>query len=152
LINPNHSRFLNPAHMIIAIGDYCRETGQVTPETPGAVSRCIFESLALQYRAVLMQLRELTGNKITKIHIIGGGVQNKLLNQLCADFTECVVEAGPVEATIIGNLVMQWLALGEVGSLREAQTMIAESFAVEQYVPAPPADLQRQWERFQALP
>jgi rhamnulokinase len=152
LINPNHPCFLNPGHMIEAIRAYCRENGQPIPRTPGEVSRCIFESLAFQYRTVLLQLRAISGRKIPKIYIIGGGARNKLLNQLCANFTRCEVCAGPVEATALGNLAMQMIALGEIASLQQARAIIAGSFPVERYTPVPDSAIHQNWVRFQALP
>jgi rhamnulokinase len=152
LVNPNHPSFLNPPQMLEAIRTYCRATGQAIPDTPGTMSRCILESLALQYRTVLYQLRALTGQKIQKIHIIGGGSQNQLLNQLCADFTGCTVFAGPVEATVLGNLAMQWITLGEIASLPEARALIAASFAIKQYTPVPDSAVEPNWERFRSLP
>jgi sugar (pentulose or hexulose) kinase len=107
LINPNNSRLLNPENMIEEIKPYYLETNQTVPEIPGEIARFIFESLAFQYRQVLTELRDMKKEAINKIHIIGGGAQNKLLNQLCADFTGCEVFAGPVEATAIGNFKQQ---------------------------------------------
>lgn len=152
LINPNHSRFLNPANMITQIQDYCEETNQGRPQTPGEIARCIFESLAFQYKEVLLQLREINQNEINKIHIIGGGVQNKFLNQLCANATNCEVHAGPIEATALGNLLMQFIALGEISSLDEARKVILNSFDIEKYSPIHNEDMEEKWNKFKQLP
>ncbi|NLM13360.1 MAG: rhamnulokinase [Epulopiscium sp.] len=152
LINPNHPRFLNPQNMIEEIQNYCEETHQGKPETPGQISRCIYESLALQYNEVLGQLREITKEDINRIHIIGGGAQNKFLNQLCADATNCEVYAGPVEATALGNLMMQFIAIGELTSLEEARKVILNSFDVEKYVPNNIEGFRANWDRFKQLP
>jgi rhamnulokinase len=151
LINPNNSRFLNPENMIEEIKAYCLETKQAVPETPGEIARCIFESLALQYRQVLMELREMQPEEINKIHIIGGGAQNKLLNQLCADFTGCEAYAGPVEATAIGNLVVQFISLGVVENLDKAREIILNSFEVEKYTPVYDSKIEENYNRFKQL-
>lgn len=135
LINPNDSRFLNPENMITAIQDFCKESGQYIPETPGELGRCIFESLAFLYREVLEQLRQVSDQPINRIHIIGGGCQNKLLNQMCADFTNCDVYSGPVEATAIGNIVMQMISNEQISNLASAREIIGNSFDVEVFKP-----------------
>ena len=151
LINPNASRFLNPQNMIKEIKGYCIETKQTVPESPGEIARCIFESLAFQYKGVLIQLREIQDKPINKIYIIGGGAQNKFLNQLCADFTNCKVYAGPVEATAIGNLAVQFISLGEIESLQEARKIILESFEVKEYDPQYNSEIEKNWNRFRRL-
>lgn len=151
LINPDSPRFLNPQNMIKEIQSFCKETGQPVPGTPGEIARCIFESLAYQYRKVLLELRKIQDKAINKIHIIGGGSQNKLLNQLCADFTNCEVYAGPIEATAIGNLTVQLIALGEIESLNKARKMILKSFNVEKYVPKSNVKIEENWNEFRRL-
>jgi rhamnulokinase len=151
LINPNDSRFLNPHNMMEEIQGYCIETIQPVPETPGEIARCIFESLAFQYKEVLLQLREIQEKAINKIHIIGGGSQNKFLNQLSASFTNCEVYAGPVEATAIGNLVVQLISLGELESLGKAREIILESFGVEKYTPLYNCEIEENWNKFRRL-
>ena len=105
------------------------------PEGAPAFARMIFESLALKYRLVLESLEELTGTAITTIRVIGGGARNGVLNRLIADTTGCVVLAGPIEATALGNLAMQLLAMGEVASLDEAREIIERSFPAERFEP-----------------
>lgn len=135
LINPNDSRFLNPENMITAIQGFCEESGQYVPATPGELARCIFESLAFLYAQVLEQLRQVSDQPINRIHIIGGGCQNKLLNQMCADFTNCDVYAGPVEATAIGNIAMQMISNEQIADLSSAREIIGNSFDVEVFKP-----------------
>ena len=94
------------------IRTYCRETGQAVPETKGEIVRCALESLALEYRWVAERLDEMVGRPLPTLHIFGGGSQNKLLNQFAADATGQTVVAGPVEATAIGNILVQAIALG----------------------------------------
>jgi rhamnulokinase len=134
-INPDDSRFLAPANMPETIREYCCETGQHVPENEGEVIRCALESIALKYRQVLGWLEELTGAALKTIHIVGGGTQNRQLCQMAADACGRRVVAGPVEATAIGNLMMQAIASGEVGSIVEAREVIRRSFSVETYEP-----------------
>src|SRR5256712_7105634 len=103
-----------------ALADYCRRTGQPVAQEPGAVVRCALESLALRYRWVLERLEELHGRRFDVIHVVGGGCQNTLLCQLTADACNRPVHAGPVEATAIGNVLVQAVGLGLLGSLADA--------------------------------
>jgi rhamnulokinase len=136
LIDPNAARFLNPTHMIEEIQAFCEETQQPIPRTIGQLGRCVFESLAFAYRGVLDELKDLQPeNCISKIYIIGGGAKNSFLNQITADFTGCVVSAGPYEATAIGNLVMQMITAGTIESLSKARGIIKESFEIEYFEP-----------------
>lgn len=151
LIDPDDKRFLNPENMIGEIKAYCSQTLQPVPETAGEIARCIFESLAFQYRKVLSELREIWAGKINRIHIIGGGSRNRFMNRLCADFTGCEVHAGPVEATVLGNLIMQFIATGEIDSLKTARKIIARSSAIEKYVPKKNNGIEDNWRRFLSL-
>lgn len=135
LISPNDKRFLHPEDMTAAISEFCHETDQEAPETPGQFARCILESLALLYGRCLDTLEQLTGRTISKLHIVGGGCQSRLLNQLAANATGRTVLTGPVEATAIGNLLIQAIALGEVGSHEELRTIVRNSFPIETYLP-----------------
>ena len=127
LVDPDDGRFLNPPDMPKAIQEFCRETGQPVAETEGQFARCVFESLALKYAAVLDGLEELTGTKIEVVHIVGGGSQNKLLNQFTANAAARPVLAGPVEATVLGNLLVQARSHGELRSLADIRTVIRTS-------------------------
>ena len=131
-------RFLNPPHMPRAIQDFCRETGQPVPKTPGELVRSAYESLALKYRQVLGWLEELTGNRIEVIHIVGGGSQSDILNQFTADACQRPVIAGPVEATAMGNLLLQVRASGELSSLAEMREVVRRSSQVRTYEPGEP--------------
>ena len=106
------------------------------PKTDGELIRCCYESLALKYRETLGSLEELTGNKIEVIHVVGGGSQNRLLNQFTADACQRPVVAGPVEATAMGNLLTQVRASGELGSLAEMREVVQKSSDVICYEPA----------------
>lgn len=135
IVNPDDVSFILPQSMPVAIGDYCKKTGQPVPEEPGDVVRCALESLALRYRWVLERLEELVGKKLDTIHIVGGGCQNTLLCQLTADACDRQVVAGPVEATAIGNVLVQAIGLGLLTSLADGRTVVRRSFEVRTYDP-----------------
>jgi rhamnulokinase len=135
IVNPDDASFILPASMPAAIAEYCKKTVQTVPEEPGDVVRCALESLALRYRWVLERLEELAGKKLDTIHIVGGGCQNTLLCQLAADACNRPVIAGPVEATAIGNVLVQALGLGLLGSLAEGRAVVRRSFEVRTYEP-----------------
>jgi rhamnulokinase len=127
LLDPDHPAFLRPGEMPGRIRHFCLETHQVPPEEPGEVARCVLESLALKYRWVLERAEEITGRRAEVIHVVGGGVQNTLLCQLTADATRRPVRAGPVEATALGNLMVQAYTLGYLGSLEEIRAAVRRS-------------------------
>ena len=135
LVVPGEIRFLAPKNMPDEIRAYCQETGQPVPESKGAVIRAALESLALEYRWVAEQIERITGKEYSVVHIIGGGTQNKLLNQFAANATGKSVVAGPVEATAIGNILIQAIAMGEISSLSEGREILKRSFDVESYEP-----------------
>lgn len=135
IILPSASRFLAPSDMPTAVVDFLTETGQPVPPNRGALLRTIFESLALEYRWVAERLDELAGRRHPVIHIIGGGAQNQFLNQLTANASGRSVVAGPVEATALGNALVQALALGHIGSLAEGRALIGRSFPATRFDP-----------------
>lgn len=151
LINPDDASLTAPKNMPAAIRELCSRHGQPIPESKGAVIRCALESLALRYRMVLGMLEELIGGRIETIHIVGGGSQNRLLNQMAADACNRPVIAGPVEATAIGNVMMQAVADGAVGSIAQAREVIRQSFAVQQFLPKHPQAWEQAYERFKKL-
>ncbi len=134
-VDPDKAVFANPESMIESIIKFCIDTGQSAPKEDSEFIRCIFESLALKYKYVLSCLCELSPHAIEVLHIIGGGSQNKLLNQFTANATGLLVVAGPYEATAIGNIMMQAKGLGLVKSLKEIRAIINESFTLESYEP-----------------
>jgi rhamnulokinase len=135
IIDPDHSAFVHPADMPAAIRDFCRRTGQPAPEGVGDTMRCIFVSLALKYRLTLEQLRGFHPHPIRRIHVVGGGSQNELLCQLTADATGLPVIAGPAEATVMGNLLVQAMGLGYLDSLQQLRDVVRGSSALKQYEP-----------------
>ena len=148
LVDVDDRSFLSPADMPEAIRAYCRRTGQMAPESVGAVIRCALESLALRYRRVLESIEELVGGRIETMHIVGGGAQNRQLCQMTADACRRRVVAGPVEATAIGNVMMQAVAAGAVGSIAEARDVIRRSFSVEEYTPRQAEAWEAAYERY----
>jgi rhamnulokinase len=134
-IDPDDERFMAPANMVEEIVSYLEETSQEKPRDEGELVRVILESLAFKYRLVLERIMELTGRKINRINIIGGGSRNWLLNQLTADFTGVKVVAGPVEATSIGNILMQAYAMGFVKSHKDIRRIVGDSFELREFEP-----------------
>jgi rhamnulokinase len=135
LIFPNDPRFLRPGDMPEKVRSFCKETDQPAPENPGEIVRCILESLALLYRKTLDDIEEITGRKIRALHVVGGGSKSKLFNQLIANATGRNVLAGPVEATAIGNVLVQAIGLGHLASLDELRRVVRDSFPLETYEP-----------------
>ena len=151
IVNPDDSDFLKPGDMPSRIRAFCERTGQPVPQSQGAVVRCALESLALKYRWVLERLAEILGHGLEPIHIVGGGAQNRLLNQFTADATGRQVVAGPIEATAAGNILMQAMALGYIGSLEEGRRIVRRSFDVVTYEPAGGAEWDEAYARFLAM-
>ena len=151
LIDPDEVRFFPPGDMPARIREFCRETGQPLPESVGDFMRCIYESLALKYRHALDRLYVVSGKSVTQLHIIGGGSQNALLNQMTADATARPVVAGPVEATALGNAIVQFIALGELKDVAEARGILAETVGTVNYEPRQDERWQEAYERFCAL-
>jgi rhamnulokinase len=147
-INPDATDFLAPENMPAAIRAFCQRTGQPAPADEGAVLRCALDSIAMKFRHVLGMCEELAGGRIETIHIVGGGTQNRLLCQAGADASGRRVVAGPIEATAIGNVMMQAVATGDVGSIAEAREVIRRSFEVEEYEPKNTAAWDEAFERF----
>ncbi len=135
MINPNHIRFFAPGDMLRKIKEYCAETGQPCPNTPGQITRCILESLAFQYRRVIEELESVTSSHYEKINIVGGGSHNSLLNQFVANATGRTVIAGPSEATALGNLLVQMITEKEIASVSEGRQIIRNSFPLERFEP-----------------
>lgn len=138
LFDPDDPRFLAPGDMPARIADACRESGQRAPQTPGEFVRSALVSLACKYRLVLERLEHATGREIETVHVIGGGSRSELLCRLTAATLGRVVLAGPVEATALGNVLVQARATGELGSLAELRDVAAAS--TEQRMFEPGAD------------
>ena len=140
IIDPDCGDFFVGGNMVEKIRNFCRTHGQPVPETVGEIARCIYESLALKYRWALERLEEIKGQKIDTLNIVGGGIQNKLLNQMVADSINRPVITGPVEGAAIGNLLSQAMALGEIKDMEQLRQVVRNSEAVEEYTPNHTAD------------
>jgi len=134
-IAPNDDRFLSPSDMPAMINEYLTKTGQKAVDDRGQMIRIILESLAFNYRWVLEKLEEITGKQIDILHIVGGGIQNELLCQFTADAIGRKVAAGPIEATAMGNVIMQAIACGEIKSLSAGRELIEKSIELKEYLP-----------------
>ena len=137
-IDPDYGDFLAPGNMPDKINRYLKSTGQKRIDDKGQLIRVILESLARRYRQTLKQLEELKGGPIDVLHIVGGGIQNELLNQLTADATGCTVITGPVEATAFGNILVQAMATGRIPSLNAARQILANSVELKTCTPQNP--------------
>ncbi len=135
LIDPSDERFFKPQSMSGAIAEFCHETDQTPPSTPGGFIRCALESLALLYHRRLNEVCELTNRKVKQLHIVGGGSRNVLLNQFTANACNIEVIAGPAEATALGNVLLQSITLGHLPNLRAARRCVRQSMDVENYKP-----------------
>lgn len=151
LIDPDDARFLKPGDMISKVEAFARETGQPAPSNPGEFTRAILESLALLYRHTLAKIEELTGRSIRKLHVVGGGSQSRLLNQFAADATGRPVFAGPVEATAIGNILIQAIAGGQLSSLADLRKTVGDSFPVTEFQPSGKPEWVEAFERFEKI-
>lgn len=150
-IDPDHPSFLNPPNMIDAVREFCRFTDQCEPTDAGQTVRCVLESLALKYRQVLKSLEKLSGKKADVLHIVGGGSQNGLLNQFVANACQIPVIAGPVEATVLGNVLMQCRSAGELGSLADIRDVVRRSSDLKRYEPDQGEDWSAALQRFEVL-
>jgi len=137
VIDPDDASFLSPGEMPGKIAAYCRRTGQRAPESPGATARVIFESLALKYRKVLRMLDQIRERQTRVLHVVGGGSKNAVLCQFTADATGVPVVAGPEEATAIGNVLLQAVALGHIRTPAQARELVRRSFEPRVYEPGP---------------
>ncbi len=151
LINPDDPCFTGGGHMVETIQDFCQKSGQPVPGTKGEVIRCIYESLALRYAEVWENLLAYTDTPPETLHIVGGGCQDKLLNQFAANAIGTMVTACPVEATGLGNIVVQMLADGVIRDLAEGRDIISNSSLIETYEPEHTEHWNAQKERFAAI-
>ncbi|GHO90899.1 L-fuculose kinase [Reticulibacter mediterranei] len=147
-IDPDDPMFLAPAHMPRKIQQYCHQTGQPIPESEGALLRCIVESLALRYRFVLERIESLIQKRFAGLHIVGGGSQHAALCQYTANALGRPVWAGPQEATAIGNLLVQLIALGKIKDIQQARQIVRHSFPLVTYEPGDRAAWEQAYKTF----
>ena len=150
-IDPDHKAFQSPGNMPAAIADYCTSTGQTPPSAVGTMARTIFEGIALKCRRVMATLQKLTGRTIARLHLVGGGAQNRLLCQFFANALGIPVFAGPVEATAAGNVLIQAVALGHLGSIKDAREIVRESFEIARYEPRDREPWEEAYQKFSEL-
>lgn len=143
VINPNDERFINPENMTREIQAACRESHQPIPQSDSEIARCIFDSLALLYADILRELADLRGQPVSCLHIVGGGSQNTLLNQLCADACGVPVLAGPIEASTLGNIGCQLMALDEITDVDDFRNIVAASYQLKSFTPQTDSEIAR---------
>jgi len=151
LVNPADPQFASPGEFPARIAAFCKETSQPAPRTPGAFVRCAFESLAMNYRVVFRQLEQLIGRRIERLHIVGGGSKNALLNQFAANALQVPVIAGPAECTALGNILVQAIALGHLPSLAAARAVVRHSFELTTVQPQAAGIWDAAFTRFEKL-
>ena len=145
-IDVDYSEFLAPGDMPKRINDYLAKTGQQKIEGKGQMVRAILEALAFKYRWVIEKIEDITDKKIDHLHIVGGGIQNELLNQFAANATGKKIIAGPIEATATGNILMQAKATGQIKNLAEARKIVRNSFNLKEYKPKDTSTWQQRYE------
>ncbi len=137
IIDPDRPEFFAAGDMVNKVRRYCADTGQRVPESVGEVARCVYESLALKYRMALADLEEIKGEPLTALQIVGGGIQNMLLNQMAADCIKRPVITGPIEGAAMGNVLMQAVALGELSGIEDVRRVVANSCDIVEFAPNP---------------
>ena len=150
-IEPDDAVFLPPGDMPARVVGYCRRTGQAIPENDAEIMATIYVSLAYKYRYVLEQLIAVSGQNVKRLHIIGGGSRNGLLNQMTANAIGRPVIAGPAEATAIGNAIVQLIAIGELSNVEEARAMLSRTMDTIRHEPSDTAAWEDNYQRFYAL-
>ena len=150
-IDPDYPEFGKPGDIPGRIAEYCKKTGQRAPETIGETVRCIYESLALKYRLALINLEDISGKKFEKINIVGGGTKDPFLCAMTSDACNIDVDAGPVEATALGNIAMCLISAGEIKDIAEARKIIANSFPLKSYKPNHTKEWDEAFERFKKV-
>lgn len=141
-VDPDYSEFLHPGKIVEKIREYCELTGQPVPQNKGEIVRAALQGIALRYRYVIEKLEEVSGRRMSTIHIIGGGTKNQLLNQMTADAMGRQVISGPIEATSIGNLIIQAIANKDINNLKDGVDLIKNSFEISTFEPGD----RRQWD------
>ncbi|MBE6428976.1 MAG: rhamnulokinase [Planctomycetaceae bacterium] len=150
-INAEDARFFAPGNMVNEIVSFCRETGQSVPENEAEVLKCAVESIAMRFRDVFRMCEEINGQKIETIHIVGGGTRNRQLCQMTANATGRKVVTGPIEATAIGNIMIQAIEDGAVKDIAEAREIIRNSFPMEVFLPRNTEDWENAYARYSAV-
>lgn len=150
-IDPDAPEFVPHGNIPERVREYCRKTNQPVPESVGEVMRCIYESLAMKYRLTLDNLEDCTGKAYPAIHVIGGGTKDTLLCRMTASSCNRKVVAGPIEATVLGNICVQLLACGAIENVTEARKIVRESENTAEYLPENASEWNAAYERFKAV-
>ncbi len=150
-IDPDAPEFAVPGNLPARITEYCRRTGQSVPENEGQTVRCIYESLALRYRAVLEGIEKCTGKNYDSLNVVGGGTKDTLLCKMTADACNITVYAGPIEATVMGNVAVQLISGGDIADVVEARRIIANSGQLKCYSPENTAAWGEAYEKFKSV-
>jgi rhamnulokinase len=151
LVFPDDPRLFNPPNMLEALSNQLVEAGQRVPLTPAAWTKTILDSLAFRYASVLNNIQSLTGEKIRGVHIVGGGSRNDYLNQMTANITGLPVLAGPAEATVTGNILVQAISQGRFSSLAEGRAHVARNLELKKFVPLKTAAVEEACRRYAAI-
>ena len=147
-IDPDDESFATPKNMPEKICTYCEKTGQGKPESDGAMIRCIYESLAMKYRFAIKQIEENTGKKFDVLHLLGGGTKDNFLCQMTADSLNIDVIAGPTEATALGNIILQLIALGDIEDVNAGRQIIKSSEKLTAYKSENTSDFDKNYDKF----
>lgn len=151
ILDPDYTEFFSGGDMVRKVQDYSRKTGQPVPETVGQVARAIYESLALKYRWALEHLEKINGRKIDQLNIVGGGIQNRLLDQMVADSLNRPVVTGPIEGAAMGNLLAQAMALGDIKDVEQLRQVVRNSETVETWTPNHTQDWENAYQKLLSL-
>lgn len=147
-VDPDAPELSRHGNLVEKIKAYCRDTNQEIPKTVGELVRAVYESLALKYRYALNQISRCTGKKFEKLNLLGGGTKDNFLCEMTADCINMPVVAGPVEATALGNIVLQLIALGELGSVEQGREIILKTEKITEYAPHPSKEWDEAYERY----
>ena len=150
-IDPDAPEFTPAGDIPTRIREFCKKTGQPVPETVGEVVRCINQSLAMKYRHAMEEIKECTGKDYKTVYMVGGGTQSALLCQFTANACGCRVSAGPIEATVLGNIALQLMASGDIKSIEEAREIIKRSQDIKIYEPQDKEAWDEAYERFKKI-
>lgn len=150
-IDPDYPEFGKPGDIPARIQKFCKMTGQYVPQTIGEIVRCIYESLALKYKHAFNNLHKITNKEFNGIHIVGGGTKDPFLCAMTSSACNTNVYAGPVEATALGNIAVQLMALGEIDNIKQARDIIKNSFDIKCYEPENPSDWDMAYEKFKTV-
>ena len=148
VLDPDDPSFSNPPSMTKAFDAAARKFGQKAPANPGAYVRTALEALALQYRFVLEGIGRLRGRPIQQLYVLGGGTRQRFLCQLSADVCGIPIIAGPVEATALGNILVQGVSLGTIADLTTGRGLIRDQYRRTVYQPRPMPGLDAAWNRY----